>query len=239
MTSIAPSLGRERGQAVQVAAAAADGGQRAGQQAVGIAAGHADPRRSEVDGEPDAGPQRPAPCSGLISTEGLVGATGWLQHGLTLRHPVPPCLSQPHEPPQMPRQSRRWRGRPAARRRPGRRRRGRRRPRPAPAAACGPAPRRPGPAPRARLVDRDHDRGPVRRDAGHRSPRRAAPAGSRPRTSSASLRMPSAVVPSGHPVRDERRPRRCPRRRRPVRRPRRAAARSAAGPGPARRRGPG
>src|SRR6185369_13621486 len=77
---------RERGQAVQIAVTPADRGQRAGQQAVGIAPCYTDPGRSDVDGEPGPGPHQPAPCLvGLISTEGFTGATKWLQHGLTLR----------------------------------------------------------------------------------------------------------------------------------------------------------
>ena len=83
----------ERGQALQVAWAPADGGERAGQQPVRIAPCHADPGRSDVDREPGSEPQPPPPCTvvltsteGPIGTTGLIGATIWLQHGLTLAH---------------------------------------------------------------------------------------------------------------------------------------------------------
>ena len=45
------------GDGVQIAATPLNGGQGASQQAVLIAAGHADPRRASVDPQPDTGPQ--------------------------------------------------------------------------------------------------------------------------------------------------------------------------------------
>src|SRR5262249_28256197 len=104
-------VGRERGQAVQVPGTSADRRERAGQQAVRIAPCHTDPRRSDVDREPGSEPQPPPPCPVLltsteepIGTMGLTGATKWLQHGLTLAHLIPACLSQQPELHQKPRQ---------------------------------------------------------------------------------------------------------------------------------------
>ena len=65
-----------------VALAAGDRGQRAGQGAAGVAPGHADPRRSHVDGEPHALPHRQLSS---FWRAGLTQAAFWRQHGLTVR----------------------------------------------------------------------------------------------------------------------------------------------------------
>src|SRR6185437_11961879 len=51
------AIGGQPGQLIEVAATALDGRERAGQQARGIAGGHADPGQPGVDPEPDARPQ--------------------------------------------------------------------------------------------------------------------------------------------------------------------------------------
>ena len=76
--------GREPGHAVQVAAAPGDGGERAGEHAVRIAARDADPHGSDVNRKPHTAPQGQDPRAACISW-----ATMWLRHGLTVRHQTP------------------------------------------------------------------------------------------------------------------------------------------------------
>jgi hypothetical protein len=78
--------GDQLGQFRKIARAAPHGVERRGEQPARIAPGHANPDRSDIDSEPDAGPH------GLIpAVICLIEDTVRQRHDFTLRHPRPLC----------------------------------------------------------------------------------------------------------------------------------------------------